>query len=219
MNGVALSIAYLPNIQYFTKLLAGKPVRLEACETYPKQSYRNRCEILGANGRLALSIPVLQILGNHTPIRQVEIDNSTAWQNQHWRAIQSAYSKSAYFDFVSDFIHPFYKQKFNNLWDFDRALLAAIMQFLEVKANISVTSTFELTPSAGFSDFRTQISPKVTWTNDPQFVATPYFQMFAHKFGFVPNLSIIDLLFNEGLNSLEIINLSIKNKDNQNQKM
>ena len=201
-----LSTAYLPNILYFTKLLAGEPVLIEAHEHYVKQTYRNRCEIYGANGRQSLSIPTKRVEGCHTPIAAVEVDYATAWQNNRWRSIKSAYGSAAFFDFVADVLEPFYTTRHTSLLDLNMALLRSLCRFMGVSPQIALTEDFVADYGHSASDCRQSISPKVRrWE---QFGAVEYFQVFADKHGFLPNLSIIDLLFNEGLNAADIIRRS-----------
>jgi hypothetical protein len=114
---VVLSTAYLPPVQYFAKFLACEVVYIESAENYTKQSYRNRCTILSANGPLSLSVPAVKLMGNHTPITSVGIDNSTERQKNHWRAIESDYRSSPFFDFVADLLFPFTLQRFENLFE------------------------------------------------------------------------------------------------------
>lgn len=201
-----LSTAYLPNILYFSKLLAGEPVLIEAHEHYTKQTFRNRCEIYGANGRQTLSIPVRRVEGNHTPIRLVEVDNTVAWQNNHWRSIKSAYGSAAYFDFVGDVLQPFYAQRHCLLLELNMALLRSICRFMGVSPVVEYTSVFVSAYGDEVDDCRKNIDPKVRqWS---QFGAVEYYQVFAERHGFLPNLSIIDLLFNEGLNAVNIVRRS-----------
>lgn len=209
-NSAILSIAYLPPIQYFAKLVQYQNIYIESMENYTKQTYRNRCVILGANGLLALTIPVVKIQGNHTPIRMVEIDNSTLWQKNHWKAIESAYRTSAYFDFVADILQPFYARKFSNLYEYNLLLMNSIFDFLSVDKSIRFTSIFIADYGLEHNDFRSKISPKVDYRKDVSFEAVEYFQVFSSKFGFTPNLSIIDLLFNEGLSATDVVEASIK---------
>lgn len=202
---VILSTAYLPNVHYFTKLLGGGEVRIEAHETYPKQTYRNRCQILGANGVLQLSIPVKKVLGNRTPIMLVEIENDTLWQKNHWRTIESAYRNAPFFDFLADELLPFYSRRYSNLWEFNTSLMRALLAFVGSQPAFESTPTYVATYGADAADFRSVISPKVSFGADAQFAPVPYFQVFGSKFGFVPNLSVVDMIFNEGLNAVGLI--------------
>lgn len=207
---ILLSTAYLPPVQYMSALLSADKVFIEAHETYPKQTYRNRCVILSANGPLPLIIPVIKPKGNHTGITEVIIDYSTGWNRNHWRAIESAYRTSAYFEFIADVIKPFYSNPFNTLWEFNNELLKAILEFLEIPVNINFTSSFHKVEPAGVIDFRYAISPKAKMQENSLPFIPPYFQVFEHRFGFTPNLSIIDLLFNEGLMAREILRVKEK---------
>ena len=210
MSKVILSIAYLPPVQYFTKIFQHSNVLIESLENYTKQTYRNRCVILGANGPLALTIPVIKTQGNHTPIKLVEIDNSTLWQKNHWKAIESAYRTSAYFEFLADVLLPYYTHRYSNLFEYDTLLLNSILEFISVSPRINQTTLYLPKYDYDTYDCRNEISPKVDYRIDKQFVPVEYFQAFSNKYGFVPNLSIIDLLFNEGLSAIEIIDASLK---------
>lgn len=209
-RSVILSTAYLPPVHYFCKLVEYPAIFIESDETYAKQSYRNRCEILSANGRLPLSIPVVRPQGNHTNIKDVGIDYSTCWQKNHWKAIESAYRTSAYWDFVADTISPFFHNRFASLLEFNNAMLNAITRFVGITPNIRFTSNFLKTYPADTDDLRDSIHPKGSFAQtDPGFKPFLYFQVFGERFGFTPNLSIIDLLFNEGLNTANILRDSI----------
>lgn len=213
MDGIKttiLSTAYLPPVQYISALVNANRVYIEAHETYQKQTYRNRCVILSANGPLPLVIPVVKPGGNHTLITEVIIDYSTGWNRNHWRAIESAYRTSAYFDFIADMLMPFYQNRFDTLWEFNYKLLRTILDFLELTVNINFTSNFQKVAPEAVLDLRYEISPKAKMPATGLPATLPYFQVFEHRFGFVPNLSVIDLLFNEGLMAREI--LRIKNK-------
>ncbi len=204
-NSAILSIAYLPPIQYFAKLFQYQNILMESSENYTKQTYRNRCVILGANGPLALTIPVVKTQGNHTPVKLSEIDNSTLWQKNHWKAIESSYRTSAYFDFVADMLQPFYSKRHTNLYEFDLMLMNSVFDFLSINPSIHPTSVYINEYSNDIIDYRSTIAPKVDFETDKEFTPVEYFQIFSNKFGFTPNLSIVDLLFNEGLSSVDVI--------------
>jgi len=205
-----LSTAYLPPIQYFAKILDYSEILIEAHETYLKQSYRNRCIILSCNGPLPLIIPVVKTNGNNTPIKEIEIDYTVNWQKNHWKAIESAYRTSVYYDFVSDLLEPFYRKKVKYLFDFNSEILFEIISFLRVNKPLSNSNQFVKNYLEGFDDFRQSIHPKLQYQlKDNDFVAAKYFQVFSDRFNFYPNLSIVDILFNEGLDSLSIIEESI----------
>lgn len=212
-NKAILSTAYLPPIQYMAKLVDHLSVEIEIYESYAKQSYRNRCVILSCNGPLALSVPVVKVNGNNTLTKDVEIDYSTNWQKVHWKAIESAYRNSAYFDFVGDILSPFYSRKEELLIDFNNKLLIEILNFMGCDKSIGFSNDFVKDYHGLIDDFRDKIHPKAKSQNvDPQFEPIEYFQVFTDKLDFQPNLSIIDLLFNEGLSALDIVNQSIIKK-------
>jgi len=202
---VVLSTAYLPPVQYFAKFLACEVVYIESAENYTKQSYRNRCTILSANGPLSLSVPAVKLMGNHTPITSVGIDNSTEWQKNHWRAIESAYRSSPFFDFVADLLFPFYSQRFENLFELNMGLLTALLGFLGVDVDVRLTTSYLTTYPEEYHDYRQLIHPKRSPSADDHIVWVEYYQIFSDRFGFVSNLSIIDLLFNEGIGAASIL--------------
>ncbi len=205
-NLAVFSIAYLPPIQYLHAMLKYDTILLEKHETYPKQTYRNRCVIYSANGPLALTIPVIKPFGNKTKISDVRIDNSVKWKKEHWRAIESAYRSSAYFEFISDYFAPFYEKDWEFLWDYNLESLITILDILELNISVEETSSFIKDYSQQGNDFRTCIDPKSKGKDFNQiFNHKPYFQVFGIKMGFEPNLSVLDLLCNCGMDSKGIL--------------
>jgi hypothetical protein len=207
-NTILLSTACFPPVQYFSKLVQFEHVYLEHCENFIKQTYRNRYEILGANGAISLVVPVVKGRGRKIKIRDLRISYDTDWQRNHWRTIFSAYNSSPFFEFYQDDIQPFFEKPWEFLFDFNLQILETLCGLLEIDPNLVLTEDFEQVPE-GTLNFREAISPKKHRTeNDPSFFPQPYTQVFHEKFGFVPNLSILDLLFNEGPNSLNVIEAS-----------
>lgn len=196
--GIILTTSYLSPIAYFRALLGGETIYLEKHETYPKQTYRNRCHIYSANGVLPLSIPVKKPMGNRTKICDILIDNSVKWNKEHWRAIVSAYSSSAYFEYLMDYFTPFYENSWNYLWDFNLELLHVLLDILEVEVSIKETDEFILHYPDGYSDLRDISNPKSKIDSE---TFPPYFQVFELKYGFIPNLSILDLLCSRGMDA------------------
>ncbi len=192
---VLLSLAYLPPMSWFSLLLK-HPVRIEQHETYRRQSYRNRCHIYSERGVLPLSIPVSKPNGNHTIISKAEIFNNEKWYLKHWRAIQSAYEASPYYLYYKDDLQDFYTGNFDNLFDFDRQLLEKICELLDIQPQISFTEYFEKNPTE-IRDLRHHFTPKKQVTG----TFPEYIQVFSSRHGFLPDLSIIDLLFNLGPDS------------------
>lgn len=185
--------AYLPPVSYFISLTETDKVILEANENYVKQSYRNRCRIATANGVETLTIPVESGSGKKISIRDVRISAHGDWQKNHWRAINSAYRSSPFFEYLQDDFAPFYEKKWTFLWDYNYELLTLILDFLSLEKTILFTKTFE-DECSDSKDFRYLIHPK----KKPICSVEPYYQVFENKFGFLSELSIIDLIFNLG---------------------
>ena len=197
---VLLSSAYLAPIQYYTKLISYPVVYIEYCESYLKQSYRNRTVIVTANGPLQLSLPVSDGPGAKGPIRDIKLSYDQLWQQMHWRGISSAYNNSPFFEYYADDLAPFFhEKKWKYLFDFNTEIQTAIIKAINLKVTIKYTADYipwgEVPEST--ADFRYIIHPKQQ-NPDQSFYPTLYTQVFHEKWGFVPNLSIIDLLFNEG---------------------
>ena len=203
---VLLSTAYWPNLHYFFYLLNADAITIERCENYNKQSFRNRTQILTANGKLDLSIPIKN-LSQKQIIKEVEISYQENWQINHWRSITSAYKNSPYFDFFEDEINYFYSNPFQFLIDYNLEQLNLIFKLLKLKKEITLTSAFEK-ESTDHLDLRNFIHPKIEFNEDvyvEQLLKTPYYQTFETKFDFHPNLSILDMLFNKGLETQEYL--------------
>lgn len=205
-----LSTAYLGNIQYYTKLLqTATPVVIEQHEHFVKQSYRNRCDILCANGTVSLTVPVYKSSGEKTLIRDVRIDYSKSWQHQHWNSIHSAYKGSPYFDYFGELFEPFYRKRIDFLWDFNRAMQQVALELLGIRPDFRYSDDY-LRPGTNDQDLRHSLSPKPRLHRpDAAFRPAPYYQVFSERYDFVPNLSIIDLIFCEGPQAAEILRQSL----------
>jgi hypothetical protein len=209
INRVILSSAYLAPVQYFTKLITYDEVWIELREHFLKQSYRNRCVILTANGTQNLSIPVAEGSNSKRLICEVVISYDHPWQKLHWKAIISAYNNAPFFEYYCDSLAPFYhEKKWKFLTDFNHEIQLVVLNELKAKCCIAGTEDFATPGSfpAGTDDLRYSIHPKSTrQSGDEDFFPLPYMQVFQEKFGFTPNLSIADLLFNEGPNALQVL--------------
>ncbi len=204
-ENVLLSVAYLPNIQYFSKLLTYRNVTIEIYDTYQKQSYRNRTAILGANGKLDLVIPVKRPEENKTKTCNILIDYDMQWQQNHWKAIASAYKNSPFFDIFEAELRPFFRKKEKYLVDWNLTLIDAILQMTATYAPYKKSEYFVKVPQVQTDDFREAIHPKKRMQQpDDTFAPLPYFQVFNNKFGYMANLSFIDLLFNEGSQAVDL---------------
>jgi hypothetical protein len=199
-----LTTAYLPPVQYISKFVSGEPL-IEIHENYQKQSYRNRCCIYGANGVQSLVIPVKKTHGQKMPVSEVEIDYATNWQHTHCKAIESAYRLSPFYEYYADELEKVILQPTVRLVDLNTALLR--MMFSLIGINTPIKFTEEWTPMTD-KDFRKIIQPK-SEPEDENFNPLPYQQTFSERFGFQPNLSIIDLLFNDGPETLSILKKTV----------
>lgn len=186
--------AYLPPGDYLAVLLRHPVVFIETMETYRKQTQRNHCHIYGPNGKQQLTIPVEKPGGNHTLTRDVRISDHEPWQRTHWRSIETAYNNSPFFLFYRDFFEPFYLKKHTFLLDFDQELLNQIISILKIPVKIEFTSRFEKTP-AELTDLR---NIRLTAAESFQTGGYHYTQVFEPARGFIPGLSILDILFNLG---------------------
>ena len=219
-----LSSAYLAPVHYYTKLyssaLAQVPVIEERADHYVKQTYRNRCIIAGDDGPIALTIPVsappLPCRGSlsKTPTGEVLISDHGDWRHQHWQAIVSAYRSSPYFEYYADDFERVFHDETALLVDFNAALRDLVLDCLDLHPIIQVNTEHYLDASlheaeGELHDYRETIRPKIPYTFDPTFRPATYWQVFASRHGFLPNLSIIDLLFNMGPESRLVLRNSI----------
>ncbi len=210
-NKIILSTAYLPNIQYFSKILPGKEVIIEVHDTYQKQSYRNRAVIYGANGPLDLVIPVKRPQSNQTKTCDVLLDYDMPWNQTHWKAIVSAYRHSAFFEIFEEELKPLYDAPTKFLIDWNFLLLDTLLEIIGRESHYAKSTGYTKQVKSDSCDYRDSIHPKKRMRkSDPLFTPLPYFQVFAEKHGFKSNLSFIDLLFNEGPQAADICLKSIK---------
>jgi len=200
-SSVCLSAAYLAPVEYYSAIAKAETVFLEKCDSYIKQTYRNRCHIATTNGKLALSIPVEKSTGEKTLTRDIRISEHNDWQIHHWRSIESAYNSTPFFEFYKDDFLPFYEKKWDFLWDFNIEIQNKVLELLELNPAIWFTKEYNSVLSENVIDLRESIHPK----KDNSIENKPYYQVFEQRFGFLPNLSIIDLLFNMGNESQLII--------------
>jgi len=180
-------------------------VFIEKHETYPKQSLRNRCYLAGSQGVQMLSIPVVKTLGNNTPVEKIQIDESQDFRSHHFKTIQTLYSSAPFYDYYIDFVKADIFNPENNLIEYNLTILKRLMSFLEIKVNINFTDCFQKNKNDKF-DLRFVLSHKTAYgtfsiINSVQ----TYSQVFSDRNGFFANLSVIDLIFNEGPSASTIL--------------
>ncbi|MDR0893660.1 MAG: WbqC family protein [Mediterranea sp.] len=203
MRTAYLSSAYLAPIEYYTKLTTYDRVYVEQYDHYLKQTYRNRCTIAGPNGPLPLSIPTVKPDTDKCPMKDIRISDHGNWRHLHWNAIESAYNHTPFFEYYKDDFRPFYEQRYEFLIDFNEALCRLVCSLIDIQPCIHRTNAYHTEFAPHEADFRDLIHPKKDYrTADPAFLPRPYYQVFDAKLGFLPNLSIIDLLFNMGPESV-----------------
>lgn len=212
-----LSTTYFGPVQWYQKLNRFDTIYIERCESFIKQTYRNRCVIATTNGLQTLSIPVehTQEKGEDSSrlITDIRISNHGNWRHLHWNALMSAYGDSPFFDYYVDDLKPFFEDHWENLFDFNMAITKKMCELLDIHPNIQLTENYvdasltslssssSLTSSNKILDFRTTIRPKNPIL-DEAFTPRKYYQVYHQKWGFQQNLSILDLLFNMGNESI-----------------
>ncbi|MDR1602615.1 MAG: WbqC family protein [Tannerella sp.] len=201
MPAVYLSTAYLAPVQYYCKMYTFGSVVIEACENYVKQTYRNRCLIVAGSGIQSLSVPVEKPQAGKCLTRDIRISEHSHWQQQHWHALVSAYGMSPFFEYYQDDFAPFYNRRYTFLFDFNEALREMICTLLDICPSVRYSTRYETSVP---NDFRESIRPKRT-VRDDTFCPRPYYQVFADRHGFLPDLSIADLLFNMGPESVLVM--------------
>jgi len=190
--------AYLPNIHYCSWIIAQKQPYFVRDTHFQKQTYRNRAEIYGANGKLKLTLPIVHNKSkSHQKEEEVQIAKTTAWQKQHWKSICSAYRSSPYFEFYEADLISFYKEEVTHLMQFNLDLLNKIMELIEFSMSYKIVEWKK--------DTHRRMDDLVNAKKSVQINFEPYRQVFEEKNGFIPNLSIIDLLFNLGPDTLNYI--------------
>jgi hypothetical protein len=190
-----IELQYLPQPEYFALLLSEPDLEIDGYEHFVKQTFRNRCRILTANGIDELSIPVLG--GNKKLLAQeIKIDHSQKWLNRNWRAIQSAYGKAPFFEYYAEDLLAVYQHKHEFLFDLSLDLLTLCLDFLQIDIKLKFTSSYHDLQKTPQNDFRSKISPK----SNPKFLNSYNQSVYQQVFGnnFVNNLSVIDLIFCEG---------------------
>lgn len=202
MQQLLLHPCYFGPISQFVALAKAPEIIFENEDNYQKQTYRNRMYIYGANGKLLLNIPIKHTgeKKQHQKYRDVRIENDFHWQKQHWKSLQSAYRTSPFFEFYEDDFEPLYSRKYDFLLDFNYDCLEVALESLQMEVDFQKTTTFESEP-ASVIDGRYLVNAKSEVSYDFE----AYTQVFVNKKGHLNNLSVVDLIFNEGPNALNYL--------------
>lgn len=206
---VLLSSTYFGPVQWYQKLYRNEKILIEQHDSFIKQTYRNRCMIATANGVQALSVPTKAVDGpassdKATPL----ISDHGNWRHIHWNALKSAYGESPFFEYYADDIKPFFdNREWESLYDFNLDICRTMCQLLDIEPNIELTDhyiTKDEAESMGIKDYRDAIRPKHPLP-DPDFEPKRYYQVYGQRHGFLPNMSVLDLLFNMGNESILLL--------------
>ncbi|WP_066220444.1 WbqC family protein [Formosa haliotis] len=197
---VLLHPTYFPNIAHMAAIVQADGVSFEMDDNFAKQTYRTRTYIYAANGKLLLNIPVIYTQKNRQKYRDVKISNTENWQSLHWKSLLSAYKTSPFFEYYEDDLRPLFEMKAEFILDFNLKCFEVISDCLQLEKSIQKTEEFKH-DIADASDLRSLVNPKT----DLNFQNDAYTQVFDDKHGFINNLSILDLLFNEGPNALDYL--------------
>ena len=212
-----LSTTYFGPVQWYQKLYRYDEVEIEQWESFQKQTYRNRCLIATTQGVQALTVPIERSNPSTVnTIKDIRISDHGNWRHLHWNALVSAYGESPFFEYYQDDIRPFFEKRWAYLFDYNEAIREKMCELLDIEAKVSFslefkvyslemntlvaeksTINYKLSTINKIKDFREAINPKHPQP-DPDFDPKPYYQVYQQKHGFLPNLSVLDLLFNMG---------------------
>jgi len=203
MGSFLVHPGYFGSIAQFAAMVQAEAVVFENEDHYQKQTYRTRQYIYGANGKLLLNIPIKHRKNGqgHQKYKNVQIENEFHWQLNHWRSLQTVYQTSPYFEFYEDDFRPLYDNAHQNLMEFNYACLRVIEEILEIDFGRKKTEEYDIAQPQNITDGRNLIKAK----KGPKQNLSRYPQVFEHKFGVLNNLSILDLIFNEGPNAFEYL--------------
>ncbi|MDE3235987.1 MAG: WbqC family protein [Bacteroidota bacterium] len=192
---------YFGCVNWYSLLFNETNIELDACESWQKMSFRNRCVVAGSNGLIQLTVPLQKGRNQKAQIREIQIDNNHRWQEQHWRTIFSCYGKAPFFEFYEGWLQQFYQKRFDLLFDMNLEIVEWVKKLLKQTVPLNVRVTKLAGTEESVIDYRNRWLPK----NFQQGEFVKYNQVFEDRIGFQSNLSILDLLFNEGPNTFHVL--------------
>lgn len=202
---IILGSAYLAPVSYFAALYSCRKAYIERYDHYMKQTYRNRCVIASADGPLALTIPVEKSSEAKCAMKDIRVSEHGNWRHVHRNAFVAAYKQSPFFDYYADEFNAFFDRKYEFLYDFNMELTQWICEQIDIQPEFIPTTEY-MDADKGFLDLRDVIHPKKSVEDMFSFYRpVPYYQVFDSRHGFQPDLSIVDLLFNMGPESLLVL--------------
>lgn len=190
--------SYFPNIAHFVAVVNSEHPTFEVCDNYQKQTYRNRCDIYAANGKLSLTVPVIYSQKNRQLYKDVTIYNEDNWQQQHLKSLESAYRMSPFFEFYIDDLLPLFETQFKTILELNMTCFDVLCDCLQIEKNYTLTKTYQREHT---DDLRFLVNAR----KQIDFNFEKYMQVFTEKHGYISNLSILDLLFNEGPNVINYL--------------
>lgn len=206
---ILIESQYLPSIQYCSKFCTNQPIIIEQHENYRKGTYRNRAHVATANGFLRLTIPLQKGKNQQQNIRTTRIAYDQDWQTQHLMTIQAAYGNSPFFDYYIDELRPFFEEQYEFLFDWNQAVLNQLLELMGIVPNYTLSTEFKKEVSSDCLDLRNFIQPKLSKQQvDPNYKSIKYGQVFEERYGFLPNLSVLDLLFCTGPEASSVLQRS-----------
>lgn len=199
MESTLVHPTYFPSIAQMVAISQAEKVIFEVSGNYQKQSYRTRAYIAHSNGKLLLNVPIKHT-GERQKSKDIIVENEFPWQSQHWKSLETAYRTSPFFEFYEDELYPLFNQKVSGLLDHNLQIFDTICELIELEPSVSYTEEYSKQPE-NVKNLRYLAKAK----KEKPFQLAPYYQVFESNHGFLPNLSILDLLFNEGPNTLNYL--------------
>ena len=207
---IILGSAYLAPVSYFAALYSCRKAYVERFDHYMKQTYRNRCVIASADGPLSLTIPVEKSSDGKCAMKDIRVSEHGNWRHVHRNAFVAAYKQSPFFDYYADEFNAFFDRKYEFLYDFNMELTQWLCEQIDIQPELVPTAEY-MDAGEGILDLREAIHPKKSAVDMASFYRpVPYYQVFDSRHGFQPDLSIVDLLFNMGPESLLVLRDSVK---------